>query len=355
MKKRARNALDSIKGWKIVFPILIGLLVVSWFLYNEFDIEVFSKISISWNSLFWILLAFLMMICRDLGYLFRIRVLSGGDLKWRQCFNVVFLWEFTSAITPTMVGGTAAAVIFVNKEGINVGRSSAIVMLTSFLDEIYLIIMFPVLFILVKTKALFTIGNFKAVEESVSFSNEFFYFAIIGFGIIMIYTALLSFGLFFNPPGLKKLLMWVFKIPGLRKWRKSAEKAGDDIIITSKEFQRKKLSFWLKAFGSTFLSWTSRYLVVNCLILAVTSVSDHFLIYARQLVMWIMMIVSPTPGGSGLAEFIFSKYLGEFLPFAGLAVAMALLWRIVSYYPYLFIGAILMPRWIRNKFVKPKA
>jgi len=38
------------------------------------------------------------------------------------------------------------------------------------------------------------------------------------------------------------------------------------------------------------------------------------LLFARQLAMWIMMLVSPTPGGSGFAEFIFTRYLGGFIP-----------------------------------------
>lgn len=49
------------------------------------------------------------------------------------------------AITPSAVGGTSVAIIYVHKEGISLGRSSAIVMLTSFLDEIYFIVMFPLL------------------------------------------------------------------------------------------------------------------------------------------------------------------------------------------------------------------
>lgn len=80
--------------------------------------------------------------------------------------------------------------------------------------------------------------------------------------------------------------------------------------------------------------------------------AQHFLIFARQLVMWIMMLVSPTPGGSGFAEFVFSKYLGEFLPSAGVAIAMAILWRLISYYPYLFIGAFIVPKWIARSFGK---
>ena len=56
-------------------------------------------------------------------------------------------------------------------------------------------------------------------------------------------------------------------------------------------------------------------------------------------------------GGSGLAEFMFTDFLGEFIP-NGLSASMGLLWRLISYYPYLFIGAIILPRWIRSHFRK---
>jgi uncharacterized protein (TIRG00374 family) len=151
--------------------------------------------------------------------------------------------------------------------------------------------------------------------------------------------------------------MLIFKLPLLRRWKQGANRAGTDIIESSREYKRKPFKFWLKAFSTTFLSWSSRYLVVNALLLAFFSVGDHFLIFARQLAMWIIMLVSPTPGGSGFAEYVFTRYLGEFIPvepllLGSVVVAMALLWRIVSYYPYLFIGAILFPRWIKNKFGK---
>ena len=115
--------------------------------------------------------------------------------------------------------------------------------------------------------------------------------------------------------------------------------------------------FWLKAGSSTFLSWSSRYLVANALIMAFFSVSDQFLLFARQLVMWIMMLIMPTPGGSGFAEYVFSTYCRDLIvvPPAmqlGAATLIALLWRGVTYYPYLAIGAIIFPRWIKRKFGK---
>ena len=35
----------------------------------------------------------------------------------------------------------------------------------------------------------------------------------------------------------------------------------------------------------------------------------------------------------------------------GAATLIALLWRGVTYYPYLAIGAIIFPRWIKKKFM----
>ena len=65
-------------------------------------------------------------------------------------------WEFTSAITPSAIGGTSVAILYVAKEGISVGRSSAMVMATSFLDEVYFLIMFPLLLLLTGGHELFT-------------------------------------------------------------------------------------------------------------------------------------------------------------------------------------------------------
>ena len=59
------------------------------------------------------------------------------------------------------------------------------------------------------------------------------------------------------------------------------------------------------------------------------------------------MLISPTPGSTGVAEIAFSGFLKDFIPY-GLAAALAFLWRLISYYPYLFIGAIILPRWIRR-------
>lgn len=333
---------------KIIYPIIIGIAVVVFLLQHEVDVDMFTVITFTWYSAFWIAIAFLMMVIRDVGYIVRLRILSEGDFSWRQCFNVIMLWEFSSAITPSAIGGTGVAIFFVNREGLTIGRSTAVVMATSFLDELYFILMFPLLFFIVTGSALFGIGVDPG-EDVISFTNEFFYFAIIGYTVKFSFVLVIAYGLFINPRGLKWGLLWIFRLPLIRKWRYKMHETGSDLIHTSRAFRKKSPAFWIKAFIATFFSWTARYWVVNFLLLAFFAVDEHILIFARQLVMWIMMLVSPTPGGSGFAEFVFTRYLGDFIPL-GFAVVMALIWRLISYYPYLFIGAVMLPRWLAGKF-----
>ncbi len=345
----AQTIASKVNPRKMIYPILIGVGVVAYMIYNNFDVKAFEIVKFTWCSLLWICVAILFMAFRDIGYIIRIKILSDNDFSWLQAFRVIMLWEFTSAITPSAVGGTGLAIIFVNKEGISIGRSSAIVMATSFLDELYFIIMFPLLILFLNVNKLFF------VEDGLSFANEFFYFAVIGYSIKLVYIIFLSYGLFKNPQSIKKLLVAIFRLRILKRWKDGAEKAGNEIIESSKELKGKPFAFWAKTFLATAFSWTSRYWVVNALFLAFFVVDDHILLFARQLVMWIMMLISPTPGGSGFTEFVFTEYLGDFLPqIAGIAIVMATLWRLITYYPYLFIGALIVPSWVKKKFGNSK-
>lgn len=346
--------LSNFKLRRILYPVIIGLGVVVWLFLREFDPKVFDGIHFTAGTVFWLFVAVLCMFGRDIGYIIRIKVLSGGELSWRQAFRVIMLWEFTSAVTPSAVGGTSVAILFVHKEGLSVGRSSAIVMLTSFLDELYFAVMFPLVLLLAGMAGLFDIPGTEGW-----LGTGLITFAFLGYGLKLAYLLVLSYGLFINPRGLKWLLMKIFKLRPLRRWYRSVNVVGTDIINSSREIKRSSASFWLKAGASTFLSWTSRYFVANALIVAFFSVSDHLLLFARQLVMWIMMLIMPTPGGSGFAEVIFSTYCADLIevdPALQLSAAamIAFLWRCVTYYPYLLAGAFIIPKWIGRKFGKNK-
>ena len=345
----------KLKPARIILPILIGLGVVAWFIIREIDTDVLHRLRFTWKSVFWLFVAWCCMIGRDLGYMIRIRILSENDLTWRQAFKVIMLWEFTSAISPSTVGGTAVAVVFVHKEGLSVGRSTSIVLATSFLDELYFVIMLPVLLMFIGSDILF---KTSLHGTGAALLNNLLLVTLVGYSIILAWVLLVGYGLFFDPEKIKKILIWIFSLPVLKRWKNAALKAGDDIVESSNELKKKPPSFWLKAGTATFLSWTSRYWVVNAILMAFYAVSDHFLIFARQLVTWIMMIISPTPGGSGFAEMILGRYISDAIPAdpvstTGIALAIAIIWRIISYYPYLIMGASIIPGWLQRKFKSP--
>jgi len=347
----------KLRPGRIIIPVLIGLGVVAWLISREVNTEVLSYLRMTWRSVFWLFIAWCCMIGRDLGYMIRIRVLSENDLTWKQAFKVIMLWEFTSAITPSTVGGTAVAVVFIHKEGISVGRSTSIVLATSLLDELYFVIMFPLILLIVGKDVLFTTSLHGTGPALL---NNLIIVAAVGYSIILAWVILVGYGLFFDPEKIKNTLIYIFRLPVLRRWKESAEKAGDDIISSSQELRKKPTLFWIKAVTATFLSWTSRYFIINAILVAFFAINDHILIFARQLVTWIMMIISPTPGGSGFAEVILGRYISDSIPAdpalaGGIALAIAIIWRIISYYPYLIIGASIAPGWIQRKFVKHSA
>ncbi len=331
---------------KIMIPIVLGLGMVVWLMYNEINPETFSFFQWTAAAGFWIFISLLMMAIRDLAYMWRIRILTHQKITWRNTFDVIMLWEFSSAVSPSVVGGTGPAIYFLYKEGLNLGKSTAVVLTAILLDELFFIIMVPLMILL--------FGNMAFPQDSLSFLGNLVVYFWIAYGVIFIYTLLLLYALFINPHTIKKLLSWIFLVPFLKRWRLKVRKLSNQLVITSEEFKGKSFSFWIKSFIATFISWTARYWVVNFLFMAFffshLGLMDHFLIYARQLTMWIILLISPTPGGSGIAEFVFKDFLGDIIPNLEWAVPLALLWRLISYYPYLLIGAIVLPRWLRKVF-----
>lgn len=350
MTGSGKKALEIFSPTRIFITILIGLSVAFYLMYKDFDAHAFAVIEWGWENSIWIFVALCMMAMRDLAYMYRLRVLTDFKIGLKQSFDVIMLWEFASAITPSVVGGSGVAIYFINKEGINVGKSTAVVMVSALLDEMFYIIMVPLVLIITGMDNLFPTLITKEIFGVTLGPLGIF---VIGYLFIVCLTCVIAYAIFFRPRGFKYLLIQFFRIPFLKKWRYAAIQTGDDIITTSLELKGKSFNFWLKSVIATFLAWTARFWVVNFILLAFIPVSEHLLIYARQLVMWVIMLISPTPGGAGVAEFAFTTFLRDFIPI-GLIGTLALLWRLLSYYPYLFIGAIILPNWVRRTYSKNK-
>lgn len=346
-----QDILNQFKLSRIIWPVLIGLAVIG-FAINKVMQEGINPIKdINWTGevLLWLGLGFLVMIIRDVGYIWRMRILTDGKLTWKSAIQVTLLWEFASALTPSVVGGSAVAIFMFIKEKISAGRSTAIVFITIFLDEIFYLVMLPLVVILVGQEAVFSPVNQDAGAFGMGLIVSFW----VAYGIIFFYTLFLAFALFIRPKGTNLVFKKIFSSRFLKRWRHSGFQMADDLLVSSHEFRKKSFFYWLKAWVSTFIAWMGRYLVLNFVLIAFASLTmfEHTVAFARQAIMFVVMIVSPTPGSSGVAEGLFSQLFAEFSP-AGYVLILATLWRLISYYPYLFIGPILLPGWINRVFKK---
>lgn len=304
-------------------------------------VEVIAGIDWTGQTTFWICMALLGMVGRDLAYMWRIRILTHKELSWRRTFPVIMLWEFASALAPGVLSGATVAMFILNREKIALGRSTAIVIVTAFFDNLFYVTLIPLVFLFVSSSDLF-----PASVESGAAITVFW----TGYGIFTALCLVLYLSLFQFPYLVKNILGTVTRLPFLRRWNAGAVQTGMDVAQTAIVMKKERFPFWARTFLATFCSWTSRYLVINCILQAFVSLGflQHIQVLAKQLVLWMFLRVSPTPGGSGAAEWAFSELLSDLTTSAVLLAGMAVLWRLISYFPYLLIGSIVLPRWLRH-------
>ena len=378
----------AFSSWKIYLAIFLGLAVASYMMYRslsqphfiktddgkgeytwvdannnqipdlgeskefiasekgDYNLETISSVlaEIEWGmeSWLWLLLALFFMFGRDFFYALRIWILCKGVFKFSRAIVVTMIWEFASALSPGVVGGAAVAMFIINREGVPLGRSTAIIVITALMDNLFFVLMIPFVFLFLDSAQLF--------PETSGTSHSVQYVFWIGFAVILGLCIFLFSSIFLFPSLAKRFLSFIFRLPFLKKWRESALKTGDEIIVTSIEMKKEKFSFWLKAFAATSSSWICRYLVINCILQAFISLNllEHIMVLGKQLILWLFMLISPTPGASGIAEYAFGELLVSFTQSMILITALAVIWRLISYFPYLFIGAIILPRWLKR-------
>lgn len=351
--EQQEEVLKSIQVSKVIVPILIGVVVVVYLLLKQFDPEEFARIEWTSHTLFWISCSLLLLIIRHLAYATRLRILSEKEFSWRKCIELIFIWEFSSAVSPTSIGGSAVALFVLSQEKLATARVTAIVLYSAVLDTIFFVGTLPIF--------LFIFGPSIIRPNLTSFSTlDGWGWTFIGaYFFMFLYGSLFFYGLFINPKQLKRLFVWFTSFGFFKKYKVKAEQLGSEFIIASKEIAKKGWSFRIGSFLATATAWSCRFLLLNCLIIGFVTATSTDLwtqsaLYARLQTMFVVMAFSPTPGGAGIAEILFGGFLSDYVPDKTAASVIAIIWRIFTYYLYLFIGVIIIPNWIRQKLNQRK-
>lgn len=276
------------------------------------------------------------VILRDVGYIIRLKVLSLGSFSWKQAFQNIVLWEFASALTPSVVGGSAVAIVLLKRDGLNWGKSVATVFATALMDEVFYLIAVPITWLLSSQ------FNHAFFPTGVSSIGTIFWTA---YAFIALLTTIILWGIFIAPKRTHHILNKLAHRPWFSRWKLHLEEWASNLLTASQSLRHAKPSLWFKAMGSTAISWTARFLTLNMILLLFYEHVPHAAVMTRQLVLWIAMTISPTPGSSGVAELALPVFLGDVMSLAYIA-AVVMVWRLATYFLYLIIGTWVLPSWI---------
>lgn len=340
------EVLKSIRSSRIILPVLIGLAVVGYLLYKQFDPSAFAQINWNIHTLFWLSLAVIILVIKHLSYATRLYILSRGEFSFIKCIELIFIWEFSSAVSPTAIGGSAVALFVLSQEKLKAARVAAIVLYTIVLDTAYFVFSLPLLLLIIGPSMI------RADLTSLSTLDGWAYTFILTYIFMGLYGLFFYYGLFVRPEHSKWLLSKVTTFGFLKRYHLKAIKLGEDFVIASQELKIQSKKFHLRAFLMTALAWSMRFALIMALIYGlIDSVkmdpANMLKLYARLESMFVIMLFSPTPGGAGFAEFVFGGFLVDFVPM-GVSLIVAFLWRLLAYYSYLLAGVIIVPNWIRK-------
>ena len=284
-----------------------------------------------------LILSIFMLFIRDFLYVYRIRILTSQKICWSNCLLIIILWEFVSSITPTTIGGTFISAILFYKAGINFGKSLAFVMIIAMLDNLTFLLISPIGYGYLSYNGYFT--NNSLLQYSF----------LLSYILMVLYTMFMFISLFLYPKLLPSIVSKFFKIKFLSKYYSKVKNQMDNLVNSSQYLRGYSITYWLKILVVTFIIWSSRYLILNAVSATYMNLSlwQHIDIFFKHIVMWVATLISPTPGSTGTTEFFFNTLYSD--TFKNFIVPITLIWRCLTYYVYLIMGVVLLPKLLNKK------
>lgn len=347
-QKQNRKVASHFKPSMVILPILFGLAGVGYMFWREMHNDLPHEWPVL-NDYWWVfvLLVVLFTLLKDFSGMYRLRVMAGTPLTFRQLFRIRMLYEFTSAVTPSAAGGSSLEVVFIHREGIKISRATSMTVLALFMDELLMIVLFPALLLVIPYGELFTSNGY--------FQYGYLWAFIIGYAMKFVWVTLLFIGLLCKSSIIVSIVSAVFSLKFLRKYRFRALRTAAEMRQCAREIQHESFGFWVKMALSTIGIWGFRFMLANMAIMIFNplSGSDNLMCFARQYILGIVCMIVPTPGGSGFAEVMFGDFLVEYITQAMSIVVITSIWRLMTYYYYLIAGSIILPQWLgRSKLFK---
>lgn len=320
-KVNAKNLLIPLLFSAIAFGIVTWVTYVPGMWHNL--LEVFKP---------WLLIvAFLTVSLRVLIGALRINYVSHGRIPFIPALRTQLAWDFYANITPSVIGGTPFAALYMNKDQrIPLGEASGIMMFLMLLDQIWFAA--SILIMLVASRFI------EVIPASVGSIGEgaisLYFVVIMGWAAIFAYATLV------RPEILEWLIKKLFSLPFLRRFKARADREMEGLQARAALIRKEKPLFFVKGVFLTASLWICRYFLLLFVVMSITDVADPMQILFRAMAILLSYIVMPTPGGAGGIEAAYTVFMTPLLGAAYVAPSL-FAWRFIGFYMFIIIGVFL--------------
>ncbi|MGI9176051.1 MAG: lysylphosphatidylglycerol synthase transmembrane domain-containing protein [Rhodothermales bacterium] len=332
---------------RVFWPLLLSVSVLVVIGYFTFDPEEFRQLELMKRLNPWLAAAALgTLVLRVLFGGGRLAYVSNGRLDLMAGIRGQLAWDFFSNVTPSAVGGGPVAAFYVARDrGIPFGEATAFMLFSVLLDQFWFVLTVPLMLISAFYLDLFpgSIGLAGALT-------------MIGYFVgMMTWSAFFAYAMLFRPVLLEQGADRLFRLRWLRRFHTRVMSEMGQLRHRAEALSRQPFRFFVNGFLLTMGGWISRYMLVVFIVWSVYPQLDVVLFFMRSVAMMLGSLILPTPGGSGGLEGFYVLFLGPPLMPQTLVAPTLLTWRILGYYLFIALGAVLPIYQARKAFRQRQA
>jgi len=298
---------------------------------------------------FWLLLALITHLIALVFWALRIKFMSrslGYQVGFLYSINLVCANMLIAAVTPSQAGGEPVRVHELYKTGVKLGDATAIVITERILDGIVLGIGGAFF--------MFVLGS-----EWQRIGSAFSYLMYVSWIVITVFVVLFIYSVK-NPDLLKRIVHATSRLftrtwegRRIERFARSIDREVDNFHHTLADFLRHGKAGLVYGLFFTALFWFCEFIIVSFLLIGISQppiIAESLII---QLVIAVVMMIPLTPGGSGIAEIMFTSLYGLFVTSSVLGI-LVVLWRSILFYFNILLGLIASLLIVRREAQEPE-
>jgi uncharacterized protein (TIRG00374 family) len=272
----------------------------------------------------WLAVALLLALMPWAWHALRLHIWTrflGEKISWKNLLRIVVATDVGGAVTPTAVGGAPLKLLMLANNGMRVGHATMLTLLGNLEDVLFYLILIPVSLFLTKN------GKHPLWEKLSGLLKEHGW--QVAMGMLLLLAIALIFRRLFKKS--KKSSSWQEKLRQLAgEFREAWQliRAGG----------RKPFLLSMLALSS---QWLTRFFILIAVLFSLELEADYFRIFWLQWMVFVAVLLVPTPGATGGAEAAFLLVFGAMLPDGTATIVMAV-WRLLTYYFMLTVGLLIL-------------